>query len=61
MVWQDEKDFTLEFPVNLQNSRVSGKKKKSDFLDENLLSSINQMSKKVMVSTLISWHGITMV
>ena len=41
MLWEGEKDFTLEFPENLQNSRVYGKKKKSDILDENLLSSIN--------------------
>ena len=24
-VWQDEKDFTLNVPVNLQNDRVYGK------------------------------------
>ena len=24
-VWQDEKDFTLDVPVNLQNDRVYGK------------------------------------
>ena len=27
-VWQNEKDFTLDVPVNLQNDRVYGKGKK---------------------------------
>ena len=31
-VWQDEKDFTLEVPVNLQNDHVHGKGKKSDMM-----------------------------
>ena len=31
-VWQDEKDFTLDVPVNLQNDRIYGKGKKSVFL-----------------------------
>ena len=26
-VWQDEKDFTLDVSVNLQNNRVYGKEK----------------------------------
>ena len=26
-VWQDEKDFTLDVPVNLQNNQVYGKEK----------------------------------
>ena len=47
MVWQDEKDFTLEVFVNLQNDRVYGKGKKSDTPDQNLVSSKNKVSKKV--------------
>ena len=35
--WQDEKDFTLDVPVNLQNDRVYGKEKEYDVPDENLL------------------------
>ena len=58
-VWQDEKDFTLEIPVNLQDDRVYGKGKKSDIPNENLLSSTNKMSKNVMVSAAISWYGVT--
>ena len=58
-VWQDEKDFTLEVPVNLQNDRVYGKGRKADVPDANLFSSTNRMSKKVMVSAAISWYGVT--
>ena len=36
-VWRDEKDFTLDVPVNLQNDRVYGKGKKPDVPGENLL------------------------
>ena len=32
---QDEKDFTLEVPVNLQNDRIYGEGKKSHISDEN--------------------------
>ena len=48
-VWQDEKDFTLDVPVNLQNDRVYGKGKKS-VPDENLSASTNKMPRKVMES-----------
>ena len=58
-VWQDEKDFTLDVPVNLQNDRVYGKGKKSDVPDENLFASTNKMSRKVMVSAAISWYDAT--
>ena len=56
---EDEKDFTLDVPVNLQNDRVYGKGKKSDVPDENLFASTNKMSRKVMVSAAISWYGAT--
>ena len=35
MVWQDEKDFTLELPANLQNDRVYVKGKEIAVSDEN--------------------------
>ena len=57
-VWQDEKNFSPERPVNLQNDRTYAKGKKSDIPDENLLSSTNMMSKKVMVSVAISCYGV---
>ena len=59
MVWQDKKDFILDVPVNLLNDCVYGKGKKSDIPDEYLLSSTNKMSKKVIVSAVISWYGVT--
>ena len=58
-VWQDEKDFTLDVPVNLKNDRGYGKGKKSDVPDENLFASTNKMSRKVMLSAAISWYGAT--
>ena len=50
-VWQDEKDFTLEIPVNLQNNHLYGKGKKSDIPDENLVSSTIKMFKNVQQIT----------
>ena len=58
-VWHDEKDFTLEVPVNLQNDRVYRKGRKSDIPDKGLISSTNKQSRKVMVSAAISWYGVT--
>ena len=58
-VWQDEKDFTLDIPVNLQNDGVYGKGKKSDVSDENLFASTNKMSRNVMISATVSWYGVT--
>ena len=49
-VWQDEKDFTLDVPVNLQIDRVLEKGKKSDVPDVTLFASTNKGSRKVMVS-----------
>ena len=54
-VWQDEKDFTLEVPLNHQNSRVYGKNRKGDISDDRLFHNTNRQSKKVMVSTCITW------
>ena len=58
-VWQDEKDFTLDVSVNLQDDRVYGKGKKSDVPDMNLFASTNKMLRKVMVSAAIPWYGAT--
>ena len=58
-IWQDEKDFTLDIPVNLQNDGVYGKGKKSDVSDENLFASTNKMSRNVMISATVSWYGVT--
>ena len=53
-VWEDEKDFTLNVSVNLQNDRLYGKGKKSDVPDENLLASTNKISRKTFVPTPMS-------
>ena len=48
-VWQDEKDFTLEVPMNHQNSRVYGKTQKRDIADQRLFHNKNRQFKIVMV------------
>ena len=58
-VWQDEKDFTLDVPVNHQNDRVYYRGKKSDIPSENLEQTTKKMSRKVMVSAGICFHGVT--
>ena len=59
IVWQDEKDVTLDVAVNLQNDQVYGKGKTSDVPDENLFASTIKMSRKIMVSTAISRYSAT--
>ena len=56
-LWQDERDFTLDVHVNLQNDQVCGKGKKSNVPDENLFVSTNKISRKVIVPTAISWYS----
>ena len=41
-VWQDKKDFTLEVPLNHQNSRVYGKNQKGDISDNRLFHNTNR-------------------
>ena len=53
--WQDEKDFTLEIPLNLQNSRLYGQNRKGVISDDRLFHDTNRQSKKVMVSSCITW------
>ena len=40
-VWQDEKDFTLEVPLNHQNSRAYDKNRKGDISDDQLFDGIS--------------------
>lgn len=58
-VFQDEKDFTLDIPINHQNSRVYGSNRKSDIPAENLFHPQNRQSQKIMVSACVSWKGAT--
>ena len=58
-VWQDEKDFMLEVPLNHQNSRVYRKNRKGDISEDRLFHNTNRQSKKVIVSACIKWYGAT--
>ena len=57
--YQDEKDFTLEVPTNIQSNRVYFKGKKGQAPDENLFHQKNKQSIKVMVSACLTWNGAT--
>ena len=59
LVWQDEKDFPLQLPLDQQNNRVYFKGKKSDFPHKNLFFKTKRQSKKVMVSAALTWQGAT--
>ena len=54
-----EKDFTLEVPLNPQNDRVYSKGEKKDVPESNLYHNTNRQSKKVMVSSCLTWNGAT--
>ena len=56
---QDEEDFTLEVPTNIQNNRVYFKGKKDQIPDENLFHQKNKLSIKVIVSACLTWNGVT--
>lgn len=59
LVWQDEKDFPLQLPLNRQNNRVYYKGLKRDVPAKNLFFQSKRLSKKVMVSAALTWHGVT--
>ena len=52
--FQNEKKFTLEVPVNVQNNRVYFEGKKNQIPEQNLSASI-----KVMVLACLTWKGET--
>ena len=56
-LWQDKKDFTLDVPLNSQNSRVYGLENKNNIQDNRLFHHTNRQSKKVMVSACVTWKG----
>lgn len=58
-VFQDESDFPLQVPTNVQNNRVYYKGQKQDVPDENVYHQSNRQSVKVMVSAALTWHGVT--
>ena len=59
IVFQDEKDFSLQVPTNRQNNRVYFNGPKKEVQSECLCSEENKFSKKVMVSTVIPWKGVS--
>lgn len=60
IVFTDEKDFSLEVPINKKNNVVYGTKK-SDIPLSRLYHEENRFSKKVMVSAGVSWNGKTSI
>ena len=58
-VWQDEKDFTLEVPLNPQNSCAIVNGSKNNVDDKRLFHQTNKQPIKVMVSACLTWYGAT--
>lgn len=56
-VFQDEKDFPLKISINRYDSVCF--KSQTNVFDKNLFHQINRQSVKVMVSTAITWFGVT--
>lgn len=59
LAWQDEKDFTLQVPKNRQNNRIFIRGIKNNVNPVRLYHPANKMSKKIMVSCLLSWNGVS--
>ena len=59
VVWQDEKDFPLDLPINAQNNRVYFKGKKCDVPDKNINKETKRLTKKVMVSAAVGVAAAT--
>ena len=59
LVFQDEKNFSLQVPTNRQNNRVYFNGPKKDAQPERLYSEGNKFSKKVMVFAVITWKGVS--
>ena len=59
LLWQDEKDFTIQVPSNRQNNRIFIRGRKSDVNPIRLYHPANKFTEKLMVSCLISWNGIS--
>ena len=59
LVFQDEKDFSFQVPTNHQNNRIYFNGPKKDVQPERLYSEGNKFLEKVMVSTVITWKGVS--
>ena len=58
-MFQDERDFFLQVPINRQNNRVYFNGPKKDVQPERFYGEGNKFSTKVMVSTVITWKGVS--
>ena len=58
-VWQDEKDFTLEVPLNPQNSCVYVNGSKNGVDNKRVVHPTNKQSIKLMASACLTWYGAT--
>ena len=59
LLFQDEKDFSLQVSTNRKNHRVNFNGPKKDVQPERLYSKGNKFSKKVMVSAVITWKLVS--
>ena len=59
LAWQDEADLTLQVRTNIQNNRIFIRGRKNDVNPDRLYHPGNKMSKKLMVSCLFSWNGMS--
>ena len=59
LVFQDEEEFYLEVPTNRQNNWIYLNGSKKDVQLERLCSEENKFLKKVMVSAVITWKGVS--
>ena len=58
-VFEDEKDFPPQIPTNQQNNRVYFSGSKNDINNNRLFHEINKFTKKVLISAVVSWNGIS--
>ena len=58
-MFEDEKDLSLQVPTNCQNNRFYFNGPKEDVQPERLYSEGNKFSKKIMVSVVINWKGVS--
>ena len=59
IVFQDEKDFTLQLCANRQNNRVYSQERKSEIEPKRLFHRQSKQRVKLMVSACISCNGVT--
>ena len=59
LVFQDEKDFPLQIPTNRQNNSVSFSGSKNDINPNRLFHEGNKFSKKVIISSVANWNGVS--